>query len=167
MTIHTDHPFWPAGEDRDPLRRFRGRMPAPVTVWATGLGRDRAGLTVSSFLVADGEPARVLGLIDEESPLWEAAPHTVVVNLLGPSHEFLAEAFAGTAPAPGGPFRLAEWEESAWGPVLVGAAGWLGVRLDRQEPRRAGWALLLEGEIEHAEVGESDALTHVRGRYRT
>ncbi|WP_374999358.1 flavin reductase family protein [Aeromicrobium sp. CTD01-1L150] len=167
MTIHSDHPFWPAEGDRDPLRRFRGRLSSPVTVWATGTGRDRAGLTVSSLLVADGEPPRALALIDEESSLWEAAPHRVVVNLLGPDHGFLADAFAGTAPAPGGPFTLGEWEDGAWGPVLRGAAGWLGVTLDRAEPRRVGWSLLLEGDVEHAEVGTVEALAHVRGRYRT
>ncbi len=166
MTIHTDHPFCPAEDDLDPMRRLRGRMPAPVTVWSTGTGRGREGLTVSSVLVADGAPARVLGLVDEESDLWAARPSTLVVNLLGPTHEFLAEAFAGTAPAPGGPFRLGSWEDSEWGPVLLDSAGWIGVRLDAQEPRRAGWALLLEGVVEHAEVGGVDGLGHVRGRYR-
>ena len=37
MTIHGDHPFLPPADGRDPLRRWRGRMPAPVSVWTTEL----------------------------------------------------------------------------------------------------------------------------------
>ena len=166
MTIHTDHPFVPPEGDRDPLRRLRGRMPSPVTVWATGEGRARAGLTISSLLVAGGEPARVLGLVDADSDFWDADPTTWVVTVLGTEHRFLADVFAGTAPAPGGPFTSGTWTDSRWGPVLDGSAGWMGVRLADVEPRPVGWGLLVEGVVEHVEVGDADAMMHVRGRYR-
>ncbi|MRK02006.1 flavin reductase [Aeromicrobium sp. S22] len=166
MTIHSDHPFVPPEGDRDPLRRLRGRMPAPVTVWATGTGRSRAGLTISSVLVADGEPARVLGLVDADSSFWDEGPEAWVVNVLGAEHRFLADAFAGTAPAPGGPFTLGSWSDSDWGPVLGATAGWLGVRRADAPPRQVGWGLLVEGTIEHVEVGDADAMVHLRGRYQ-
>jgi flavin reductase (DIM6/NTAB) family NADH-FMN oxidoreductase RutF len=166
VTIHTDHPFVPPEGERDPLRRLRGRMPAPVTVWATGVGRARAGLTISSLVVGGGDPARVLGLVDEESDFWDADPSTWVVNVLGIEHRFLADAFAGTAPAPGGPFTTGTWVDGPWGPVLEGAAGWMGVRRSDVEPRAVGWGLLVEGVVEHAEVGDASAMMHVRGRYR-
>ncbi|WP_456694929.1 flavin reductase family protein [Aeromicrobium sp. P5_D10] len=166
MTIHSDHPFVPPEGQRDPLRRLRGRLPAPVTVWTSGVGAERSGLTVSSVLVADGEPGQVLGLIDEDSDFWTAEPQTWVVNVLGVGHRFLADVFAGTAPAPGGPFTLGAWEESPWGPVLTDTAGWIGVRRSALEPRHAGWGLLVEGSIEHIEVGDADAMIHLRGRYR-
>lgn len=166
MTIHSDHPFVPPEGDRDPLRRLRGRLPAPVSVWTTGRERSREGLTISSLLVADGEPARVLGLVDADSDFWDADPSTWVVNVLGAEHRFLADAFAGTAPAPGGPFTLGTWSDSDWGPVLAGTAGWLGVRRDGGEPRQVGWGLLVEGVVEHVEVGDAEAVVHVRGRYR-
>ena len=166
MTIHTDHPFVPPEGDRDPLRRLRGRMPSPVTVWATGEGRARAGLTISSLLVAGGEPSRVLGLVDADSDFWDADPTTWVVTVLGTEHRFLADVFAGTAPAPGGPFTSGTWTDSRWGPVLDGSAGWMGVRLADVEPRPVGWGLLVEGVVEHVEVGDADAMMHVRGRYR-
>lgn len=156
----------PPEGDRDPLRRIRGRLPAPVTVWTSGAGSSRRGLTVSSVLVADGEPGEVLGLIDEDSDFWESEPTTCVVNILGGEHRFLADAFGGTAPAPGGPFTLGEWTDSAWGPVLSASAGWIGVRLGEAEPRRLGWGLLVTGEIEHVDVGDVEALIHLRGRYR-
>lgn len=166
MTIHSDHPFVPPEGDRDPLRRLRGRLPAPVSVWSTGAGSERAGLTISSLLVADGEPGRVLGLVDADSDFWDADPSTWVVNVLGAEHRFLADAFAGTAPAPGGPFRLGSWTDSEWGPVLAGTAGWLGVRRADVEPREAGWGLLVEAVVEHVEVGDAEAMIHLRGRYR-
>lgn len=140
-------------------------MPAPVTVWTAGDGAGRVGLTVSSILVAGGEPGQVLGLIDEDSDFWDAEPQSWVVNVLGSEHRFLAEAFAGTAPAPGGPFTLGTWTQSAWGPVLGGNAGWLGVRI-AEPPRTVGWSLLVHGVVESATVGDATAMAHVRGRYR-
>ncbi len=121
---------------------------------------------MSSFLVAEGDPARVLGLVDEDSDFAEAEPERFVVHLLAPGQEYLADVFAGTAPSPGGPFRQGEWTDSAWGPVLTGAAGHLGVRRVPEVARHVGWALLLEGMVEHVSLGEADALSHVRGRYR-
>ncbi len=174
MTIHTEHPFAEAAGDRSPLRRFRARMVSPVSVWtALGAGH-RAGWTVSSFLVADGEPGEVVGVVDEDSDLGELLLHpeaqpAVVVNLLGWAQRGLADAFAGQAPAPGGVFRLGEWTESEWGPVLLGSAGWIGARLTAEPPGHAGWGLLVRATVEHVELPDLDGdglLTHVRGRYR-
>jgi len=140
-----------------------------VTVWTTGAGADRVGLTVSSVLVADGDPARILALVDEDSALADAiaTTRTVAVSVLTWEQRALADAFAGTAPAPGGAFRLADWDQTAWGPVLSGSPGWVGARLVEGETRHAGWALLLEALVESVEVtGETEVLTHTRGRYR-
>lgn len=167
VTIHADHPF--AEPHEDPVRRFRGRVGGTVSLWTTGSGADRAGLTVTSYLVANGEPAHVLGLVDAESELAEVAAGTgtVAVQLLEWRHRDLAEVFAGQLPSPGGPFRSAEWHPTEWGPVLTDAPAWAGLRL-LGEPRTAGWSLLLEGLLEHVEVGESSSpLLHRRGRYLT
>src|SRR6478609_3176433 len=51
VSIHSEHPFLPPEGERDPLRRFRGRMPQPVTLWCAGDEARRAGWTVSSLLV--------------------------------------------------------------------------------------------------------------------
>jgi flavin reductase (DIM6/NTAB) family NADH-FMN oxidoreductase RutF len=141
-------------------------MPAPVTVWSTGSGAAREGLTISSVLVAGGEPARVLGLVDADSDFWDAEPAAWVVNVLGTEHRFLADAFAGTAPAPGGAFTLGSWTDGEWGPVLAGTAGWIGVRRADVAVREVGWGLLVEGIVEHVEIGDAEAMVHVRGRYR-
>lgn len=167
MTIHSEHPF--LDPERDPLRRFRGRMPAPVTVLTCGTGAGREGWTVSSLLVADGEPPEIVALVDADSDLADAlggGTSRLVVNLLGPDHRGLADAFARVAPAPGGPFTVGSWSTSPFGPVLDGAAGWLGVEVT--DLGAAGWLLLVRGRIAHVELGEEHAvLAHVRGRYRT
>jgi flavin reductase (DIM6/NTAB) family NADH-FMN oxidoreductase RutF len=171
VTIHHSHPFEVGEQDRDPLRRFRGRMTSPVSIWTAAGGGTRAGWTLSSFLVADGDPGEVMGLVDEESALADILPQTttVTVNLLGWGQRALADAFAGVAPAPGGPFALADWKDTEWGPVLMNSLGWIGARL-RPEPDRAGWALLFRALVERVEIQADPAeelLCYVRGRYRS
>ena len=56
MTISSEHPFLPPEQDRDPVRRLRGRLISPVTLWTAADGIDRAGLTVGSTVIADGDP---------------------------------------------------------------------------------------------------------------
>jgi flavin reductase (DIM6/NTAB) family NADH-FMN oxidoreductase RutF len=84
VTIHHSHPFTAGEQDRNQLRRFRGRMASPVSIWAAAANGTRAGWTLSSFLVADGEPPEVIGLIDEESPLADvlAETPTLTISLL-------------------------------------------------------------------------------------
>lgn len=170
VSIHSEHPFATPEGDRDALRRLRGRLPAPVTLWTTGVGRERAGLTVSSMMIADGAPAHLLGLVDEDSDLADAVlrTRTVAVSVATWDQRALGDAFAGTSPAPGGPFTLGSWTQTGYGPVLDGAVGWLGARMVDDEPRHAGWALLLDAVVEHVEIGDPDAeaVVHVRGRYR-
>ena len=167
MTIHSGHPFADGGDD--PGRRFRGRLGGTVSLWTAGPAEGRAGLTVTSLVVANGSPPHVLGLVDPESELADVAQETgaFVVQLLEWRHRELAEVFAGLFPAPGGPFAASEWVTSEWGPVLGDASAWVGVRL-LGEPRPAGWSLVLEGTVEHTEVRESSRpLLHRRGRYLT
>jgi flavin reductase (DIM6/NTAB) family NADH-FMN oxidoreductase RutF len=165
MTIHSEHPF--RDPDPDPARRFRGRLGGAVTLWTAGGDRVApAGLTVSSVLLANGEPPSVLALLDPDSDLAEALEGTgrAVVALLGRRHRDLAEAFAGLAPAPGGPFRQASFTATSWGPRLDGAGTWAGVALADSRP--AGWSTLVTCTVEHLEVDDDgDVLLTHRGRY--
>jgi flavin reductase (DIM6/NTAB) family NADH-FMN oxidoreductase RutF len=164
VTIHSSHPF--ADPEPDPVRRFRGRLGGAVALLTAGAGADRAGLTVSSLMVANGDPARVLTLVDPDSDLAEAVARTrrAVVQLLAWSHRDLAEAFAGTAPAPGGPFRTGEFTDTAWGPRLADATTWAGLALESAAP--VGWSSLLTLVVEDVTVGDDDEpLVHRRGRY--
>lgn len=167
MTIHSTDPF---AQEPDQLRRFRGRLGGAVSLWTAGSGSARSGLTVSSLMVGLGEPGRVLALLDPDADLTERLQETgsAVVHLLRSRDVDLAEAFAGTAPAPGGPFRLREWEETPYGPLLADRSRAF-VRLESARP--SGWSLLVETVVENVVVGEArgpegdDPLEHRRGRY--
>ena len=172
MTIHSDHPF--RDPNPDPVRRFRGRVGGGVTLWTSAAGAgggepatgDWAGLTVTSVMVAGGERAHLLALLDPDSDLVDAmtASGTAVVQLLRGPHRMLADVFAGVAPAPGGPFAQAPFGATDWGPRLLEAGTWAGVRLE--DSREVGWSTLVTCAVEHLEIGEEDdTLLHHRGRY--
>ena len=164
MTIHSEHPF--RDPSSDPVRQLRGRLGGAVTLWTSdGPGR-QAGLTVSSVMVANGEPAHVVGLIDPDSDLADALQSSsrAVVQLLAWRHRDLAEVFADTAPAPGGKFAQSPFSATDWGPRLADATSWAGVSL--VDAREIGWSLLVTCRLEHVEVGDDEPLVHRRGRYQ-
>ena len=163
MTIHSSHPFASAP---DPVRRLRGRIGGAVSLWTAGDDAARAGLTVSSVMVANGEPGRILGLLDPDSALSDALTRTGlgVVHLLEWADRDLAEAFGGVAPAPGGPFTLGTWTQTAHGPVLADRTHAL-VRVE--STAEVGWSTLATVVIEDITVLEDhQPLEHRRGRYR-
>jgi flavin reductase (DIM6/NTAB) family NADH-FMN oxidoreductase RutF len=168
MTIHDEHPFLDPG--RDEVRRLRARVGATVSLWTSGSLADRtaAGLTVSSWLVVGGAPGRLVGALDPDSDLAERLDRTgrAMVQLLHWPDRDLAEMFAGTLPAPGGPFRAAPFTDTRHGPRLDRATTWAGVRLERADP--VGWSLLVTASIEELEVGAADEawLVHRGGRYQ-
>lgn len=164
MTIHTTHPF--ADPEPDDVRRLRGRLGGAVTLWTAGSADARAGLTITSLMLALGERARVLALLDPDSDLAESLEESgaAVVQLLSWEHRGLAEAFAGTAPAPGGLFRQSEFVDTAWGPRLAGAETWMGLR--HETSVEVGWSRLVTCLVEHVVVGaDTDPLGHRRGRF--
>lgn len=127
-----------------------------------------SGLTVSSMVVADGEPGEVVGLIDPASELFQTLidARCWAISLLSYRDHLLSDAMAGLAPAPGGPFRMAEWRDTRWGPVLTASPGWLGARL-LGDPVEAGWSMLVRGVVESVEIDETVApVAYVRGNYR-
>jgi len=166
VTIHSEHPFLPPRDQRNLVRQLRGRLPAPVTIVSTGAGADRFGLTVSSILVVNGDPASVLLMVDPESDLGMGLTvgAGIAVSLLTADDGPLADAFAGLAPAPGGPFTLASWTDTEFGPVRAGA-GWLGARVTDTRP--LGWSVQVTARIERIELADAPALIHQHGRYRT
>jgi flavin reductase (DIM6/NTAB) family NADH-FMN oxidoreductase RutF len=118
-------------------------------------------------MVANGEPPRLLALLDPESELLAALRETgtAVVHVLAWEHRQLAEMFAGTAPAPGGPFRQATFEDTAWGPALADAPARAGVRLEGE--REVGWSVEVACVVEDVVLGEdAPPLLHHRGRWR-
>lgn len=167
MTIHGDHPFVPPPGARDPVRRLRGRLAAPVTVITAGSGRDRVGLTVSSLVVTEGEPPLVHAVVGPLTDLWETVEETerFVVHVLAQDDQVLADVFAGVRPSPGGPFAGLEAVDSAWGPVLADLPDRAFCSL--HSAREVGYTGILTAAIDTVEVSElADPLVHFRGRYR-
>jgi flavin reductase (DIM6/NTAB) family NADH-FMN oxidoreductase RutF len=164
VTIHSTHPF---ADPSDQVRRLRGRLGGAVTLWTSGTSpRAWAGLTVSSLMVANGAPASVLALLDPDSELHDVLEDTgrAVVHLLQWEHHDLAEAFAGQLPAPGGAFKLAEFEQTEHGPRLASARSWAAVSLTSAQ--EVGWSSLVTATLDEVQVGEDGVpLEHRRGRY--
>ncbi len=168
MTIHSEHPFATPEGERDAARRLRGRLGGQVSLWTAGTGADRVGLTVSSVMIALGEPAVLVGLLDPDSDLADhlqsAAQVPCVVQLLEWRHHDLAEKFAGQMPAPGGLFGAADWLESAYGPRLVDAETWAECVV--RDVRELGWSIEFTCRIESGTLGVlDDPLLHRRGRH--
>jgi 3-hydroxy-9,10-secoandrosta-1,3,5(10)-triene-9,17-dione monooxygenase reductase component len=166
--IGMQHPFAVPPARRDAARRVRGRLVAPVSVWSAGRPPGGAGLTVSSVLVAEGEPARLLGLIDPTSAFWQAMQETgaFVVHVLAVGDRALAERFSEIRPPIRRPFDGLKVAESLWGPVLGGSRPRAACRLARSAP--VGYAELVEGVIEQLELPDfKDPLAYQHGSYRS
>lgn len=166
MTIHSGNPFEVPVDKRDPVRRLRGRLVAPVTV-VTARHERPAGLTVSSFFVVEGEIPRAAALVGPGSDFLTAAEASgaFLAHVLRDKDRAVAEVFAGLRPSPGGMFAALTVEETEWGPRLVEAADWAGCRVD--EVRPLGDQFLVVGVIEELSVSElSNPLVYFRGAYR-
>ena len=163
-----EHPFTPPEEDRDPVRRLRGRLAAPVTIVTAGDDAGRAGLTISSLMVSEGQPGSVHFLLGPTADVYDAIERTdrFVVHILGREHRTLSEVFAGRRPSPGGPFSGIAVVETEWGPALGDVA-------DRAycsgiTAVEHGYSLLVSAGIDQVVVADlTDPLTYFRGSYRS
>jgi flavin reductase (DIM6/NTAB) family NADH-FMN oxidoreductase RutF len=142
-------------------------LAAPVTVVTAGQPGNQAALTVSSLMVAEGEPSSVIALIGTNTDLWEAieASRRFIVHILGSSRREDADAFAGIRPRPGGVFAGVAVEHSDWGPVLTDSANRVFCSL--ASSIELPFHHLVEGEIEKVEVSDlDDPAIYFRGDYR-
>jgi 3-hydroxy-9,10-secoandrosta-1,3,5(10)-triene-9,17-dione monooxygenase reductase component len=166
--IHSENPFADDPDSRDPVRRFRGRLSAPVTIFTTGDQDHRTGLTVSSLLVVEGEPGQVEAVIGPTTDLWETVVETgrFVVHVCDERRRHLAEVFAGLRPSPGGIFASLPVRQSEWGPTIDGLTDRAYCSFESR--REVGYSGLVIGRIDRVEVGDlTDPLAYFRGRYRT
>ncbi|QBI21318.1 flavin reductase [Egibacter rhizosphaerae] len=150
-----------------PARRLRGRLTSGVTVWTSGHGRSAEGLSIGSVIIAEGEPAHVLGLLGDLADLLDRIRETerFVVHVLGEQHRSLAERFAGQVPVPGGPFQDLDTADSEHGPVVTDVGTRAACRLVDVSER--GYGLLVDGTIEELVLDDLEApLVHFRGQYR-
>jgi 3-hydroxy-9,10-secoandrosta-1,3,5(10)-triene-9,17-dione monooxygenase reductase component len=161
-------PFQLSVDQRDHVRRLRGRLPGPVTVWtAYGEAELSTGLTVSSVLIGEGEPPSVVGLIAPDSPLWDALriSKRFVVHVLDRAQARIADQFA--LKYPGDPFEGLSVAGSDYGPVLREAT--TRAKATLMGYIDGGYSLLIRGSIDEVELDSNPTapLVHYRGRYFT
>ncbi|MDX2342882.1 MAG: flavin reductase family protein [Acidimicrobiia bacterium] len=166
--VHDDHPFETPSDQRDPARRFRGRMAAPVTIVTSGHGDHRTGLTVSSLVVAEGDPSRVYFLLGSTTDLFYGVEETgkFVVHVLEQGDQALADVFAGLRPSPGGRFTDLNVEQTEWGPVLTDLKTRAYCTFEGGDEET--FFIVAEGRVDKLELSDIDKpLVYFRGRYRT
>lgn len=166
--IHSDNPFVDDPDSRDPIRRFRGRLNAPVTIVTAGDGDGRTGLTVSSLIVIEGDPGRVEVVVGPTSDLWDrvAATGRFVIHVCTDQDRAMTEVFAGLRPSPGGIFAGLEVSRSDWGPVIANLAN--RAYCTFEDRREVGYSGLVSGTIDRVELADLvSPLVYYRGRYHT
>ncbi|MFZ0625267.1 MAG: flavin reductase family protein [Acidimicrobiia bacterium] len=165
--IHEGNPFVDEPSERDPARRFRGRLAAPVTIVTSGSDDTMTGLTVSSLLVIEGNPAQIALVVGPTSDLWDAIASNgrFVVHIASQRHQGLAERFAGRRPAPGGLLTDIVLHVSEWGPVIEDLPD--RAYCTSTSMTESGWSGRVIGNIDQADLTDlSDPLTYFRGAYR-
>ena len=165
--IHEEHPFVLPPDQRDPVRQFRGRLAAPVTIVTAGEEGHSVGLTVSSIMVAEGTPPYLYFLVGSTTELFYAMDTTgkFIAHVCAAEHRDRSEAFAGRRPSPGGPFRGIPVRQSPWGPVIedMGNRVFCSVA-DMDED---SYSIIVEATIDELELDEmADPLLYFRGGYR-
>jgi len=166
--IHDEHPFATGPSDREPTRRFRGRLASAVTIVTSANGSNRAGLTVSSLFVVEGQPGRILFLVGPTTDLWDvvAATGRLVVHVCRAGHRAIADVFAGLRPNPGGVFAGVEVEVSEWGPLLVDLPDRAFCTLE--EMTELGYSGVVTATMDKVETSDlTDPLLYFRGGYRS
>ncbi len=165
--IHAEHPFTDPPEERDPVRQFRGRLVAPVTIVTAGRPGAPVGMTISSLMVAEGLPARTFFLVGSATDLYEAIEDTgrFVVHALEDRHREASDVFAGIRPSPGGMFAGVDHVDGDYGPELTDAKSRLYCRFAGGS--ETTFHVLATGLVERVEVADlADPLAYFRGRYR-
>lgn len=151
---------------RDPVRRFRGRLAAPVTVITAGAAGNRAGLTVSSLVVAEGEPSHVIFLCGTNTDLWSAIVGSgrFIVHILEEQHREISDRFAGIRPSPGGLFAGLDPVDTDWGPVIPGVETRAYCRFTGHTETEI--YALVDGIVDRVDLSEvTRPLQYFRGRY--
>jgi flavin reductase (DIM6/NTAB) family NADH-FMN oxidoreductase RutF len=127
--------------DADAMRTARRRWTsgvAVVTTTQTENGETRfRGATIDSLQIASLEPPVVTFFLEMEGEVLQQilASGVCAISVLDRSQEFLAERFAGRAPAVDPAFRgVPHHVEETGAPVLDGALAWFDCRLELATP---------------------------------
>jgi flavin reductase (DIM6/NTAB) family NADH-FMN oxidoreductase RutF len=143
----------------DEFRDAMARLPAGVVVISAKVGGEYRGLTASSLVSISLEPPMVLVGLERESATRAAILETKAFNvsLLTRSQEFLADRFAGRAPAIDPRWQNLPHRIGTNGvPLVDGCCAWLECRLSQIHP--AGDHDIFVGEVDAATIGSGEPL---------
>jgi flavin reductase (DIM6/NTAB) family NADH-FMN oxidoreductase RutF len=135
------------------------RLPAGVVVISARSGDEFRGLTASSLVSVSLEPPLVAVALEHTSATRAAVLETRAFNVsvLTRHQEFIADRFAGRAPAIDPQWRTLPHRLSTNGiPLLEGCAAWLECLVVDTHP--AGDHDLCVASVEAAELGAGDPL---------
>jgi flavin reductase (DIM6/NTAB) family NADH-FMN oxidoreductase RutF len=137
-----------------------------VTVITAGGPESRTGLTISSLVVAEGEPSRIFFLCGTATDLWPAIEGSggFVVHVLEESHREISDRFAGIRPSPSGLFVGLEPLDTEWGPVIpsIGTRAFCSFTGHTETSIYA----LVDGVVDRVDLSEiTHPLQYFRGRY--
>ena len=135
------------------------RLPSGVVVISARLGDGYRGLTASSLVSISNEPPMVMVGLEHEAATRTAVIESRAFNVsvLSRAQEFIAERFAGRAPAVDVAWQEVPHRLGANGiPLIVGCAAWLECRL--VEVHQAGDHDICVGEVEAGVLGAGDPL---------
>jgi flavin reductase (DIM6/NTAB) family NADH-FMN oxidoreductase RutF len=135
------------------------RVPAGVVVVSARSSDGFRGLTASSLVSLSVDPPLVLVGLEHEAATRAAVAATGAFNVsvLTRTQEFIADRFAGRAPAIDAAWRDVPHHLGANGlPLIEGCAAWLECRLVEMHP--AGDHDICVGEVTAATAGSGDPL---------
>jgi flavin reductase (DIM6/NTAB) family NADH-FMN oxidoreductase RutF len=135
------------------------RLPAGVVLVSAKLGDEYRGMTASSLVSISLDPPLVLVGLEREAATRAAVLETreFNVSLLTRAQEFIADRFAGRAPAIDPGWRSLPHRLGANGiPLVDGSAAWLECRL--VQVHAAGDHDICIGEVTAASAGSGDPL---------
>ena len=141
------------------FRDAMAQLPAGVVVVSARLGDEYRGLTASSLVSISLEPPMVLVGLERDSATRAAILETRAFNasLLTRQQEFIADRFAGRAPAIDPQWKSLPHRLGANGiPLIDGCAAWLECRVTQMHP--AGDHDICVAEVEAAALGRGDPL---------
>lgn len=123
--------------DESTVRDAFARVPGAVALVAARESAGFRGVTATSFVAVSLEPPLVLVCLDRHSATRDAIEESgaFAVSVLGRGQEFLADRFAGQAPAAEPSWREVPHRLGESGlPLVTGAAGWFECRLESHRP---------------------------------
>src|SRR5258708_24218688 len=135
------------------------RLAASVVVISAGLGDGFRGLTATSLVSISAEPPLVLVSLGRPTMTRNAVVETRAFNVsvLTRSQEFIAERFAGRAPAVAAAWKDVPHHLGTNGiPLIEGCAAWLECRL--AQVHEAGDHDICVGQVHNAIKGPGEPL---------